>query len=92
MSIDVTEDTAAPLATEREFFEAHLKELFERFPGKVALVHGDNVAGIYDTELTALAEGAALFKKEPFLVRPIQLQNEEVSAPAYTLEILNCRS
>jgi hypothetical protein len=56
------------------------------------LVHGDNVAGIYDTELTALAEGAALFKKEPFLVRPIQLQNEEVSAPAYTLEILNCRS
>jgi hypothetical protein len=37
MSIDVTEDTAAPLATEREFFEAHLKELFERFPGKVAL-------------------------------------------------------
>jgi hypothetical protein len=40
--------------------------------GKFALIHGDQVAGTFDTYADALTEGYKLFKLEPFLVKQIQ--------------------
>jgi hypothetical protein len=41
--------------------------------GKFALIHGDQVAGTFDTYADALSEGYKLFKLEPFLVKQIQV-------------------
>ncbi len=62
------ETLKAELATyERE--KAHLVAGNE---GKFVLVHGDAIAGIWDTYEDALRAGYAQFGLKPFLVRQIQ--------------------
>lgn len=77
-----------PLKEERDFFAASLEEWFKLHPNKVALVKGKRLIGVFDTEANALSEGAKLFNSEPFLVRRIELEETESSAPSYTLGIL----
>jgi hypothetical protein len=41
--------------------------------GKFALIHGDEVSGVWETYLDALQEGCRLFGLEPFLIKEIQV-------------------
>lgn len=61
-----------PLARELEVFEAHRQELMGRAAGKYELVHGDQLAGEFDTETDAIGEGYKLFGNVPFLVKKIE--------------------
>jgi len=61
-----------PLARELDAFEAHRQELMGRAAGRYALVHGDQLAGEYDTENNAIAEGYKLFGNVPFLVKKVE--------------------
>ncbi len=78
-----------PLSEERDFFSATVGDWLSAYKGKVALVKGSQLVGVFDNESNALAEGARLFKDEPFLVRRIQAITPDASVPAYTLGILN---
>jgi len=77
-----------PLQVEREYFDHSLEEWLKLYSGKVALVKGEQLIGVFDDEATALEEGARRFGKEPFLIRRIIPGEQTVSAPAYTLGIL----
>jgi hypothetical protein len=60
-----------PLRRELEVFEAHRAELLGRASGKYALIHGEQVVDIYDTEADAIREGYRQFGNVPFLVKRI---------------------
>ena len=50
-------------------YERHKSELVDANEGKVVLIHGDEIAGIWDTYTDALAAGYKQFGLQPFLVR-----------------------
>jgi hypothetical protein len=55
------------LATYREKLPSLLSE-----EGKFVLVHGDEIAGTFDTYADALTEGYKLFKLAAFMVKQIE--------------------
>lgn len=61
------------LALEKELatYRSNLSVLLAQ-EGKFALVHQNEIVGIYDTYSDALTEGYRLFKLEPFLVKQIE--------------------
>lgn len=61
-----------PLRQELETFDAHRAELLGRAAGKFALVHEDQVIGIFDTEADAIRDGYRQFGNVPFLVKKIE--------------------
>jgi len=63
---------APVLAQERETFAAHRAELLSETPGMYALVHEDEIAGAFDTEMDAVRVGYRLFGNVPFLVQKIE--------------------
>jgi hypothetical protein len=60
------------LQTELRTFEAHRAELLGRAAGRFALVHEDEIAGVFDTEADAIREGYGRFGNVPFLVKRIE--------------------
>ena len=76
------------LCEEIRYFNESLENWIKQYPGKVALVKGKELIGIYDTEDEALAEGARRYQLQPFLVRRIVLDQPDVTVPALTLGIL----
>jgi hypothetical protein len=63
-----TERLSRELAT----YESHRDELAGVCAGKFVLIHGDQVAGIWDTYKDALEAGYKTFGLEPFLVKQIR--------------------
>lgn len=70
------------LQTELEYFRSHLEEWITVHPGKLALVKGERLVGIFDTHEAALAEGARRFGLTDFLVR--RISREEPRATILT--------
>ena len=61
----------APLEQERRTYEEKKPELLSASAGKFVVIHGDEVAGVWDTQEDALRAGYGRFKLEPFLVKEI---------------------
>jgi hypothetical protein len=59
------------LVKELETYNAHKADLLKD-AGKFVLVHGDQLAGVYDTYADALREGYKQFQLKPFMVQQIQ--------------------
>ncbi len=59
------------LEREQETYRRKLAEL-KTDEGKFALIHGDDVVGVYGTYEDAIAEGYRQFHLDPFLVKQIQ--------------------
>ena len=59
------------LAREIAAFEAHYAELVSTAVGKYALVYGDEVAAVHDTERLAITDGRNRFGYVPILVERI---------------------
>jgi hypothetical protein len=76
------------LDTERQFYAENLADWLKLYPGKIVLVKGRELVGTFDTDQDALAEGSRRFGLEPYLVRRVKEQQEDVSIPALTLGIL----
>jgi hypothetical protein len=71
-----------PLATELRTFDEHRDELMGRAAGKYALVHGNEIVGLYDTEHDAIVEGYRRLGNVPFLVKvvaPVDVPEQFVS-------------
>jgi hypothetical protein len=80
------------LETERAYFDAHRSEWLQSHHGQFALIKGEKLIGMYDSDEDALSEGARLFGMQPFLVRRIQEREQEVCIPALALGILHAAS
>lgn len=59
------------LATELNTYEQHRDELLETAEGKFVLIHGTEVAGMYEAQMDAINEGYWRFGNVPFLVKHI---------------------
>jgi hypothetical protein len=79
----------SPLEKELKFFAENKAKWAENHLGKFALVKGDKLAGVFDNAEAAIAEGARQYGTESFLVRQIQLKDEEVYIPALALGLLH---
>ena len=71
-----------PLRTELRAFEAQRAGLLARAPGKYALIHGDQVIGVFDAEMDGIAEGYRRLGRVPFLVKKIEAVDIPVWLPA----------
>ena len=65
-----------PLAKELATYERLKPELLKD-SGKFAVIHGDELAGVFDTYSDALQTGYEKFGLSPFLVKQIQ-QHERI--------------
>lgn len=77
------------LDQELKIFEDNLPEWLESHSGKFTLIKGDELIGFYDTTDEALKEGAQRFGLQPFLIRRVSPEQEEISIPAMTIGVLN---
>ena len=74
---------AESLANELATYEWHKDELVRPHEGKFVLIHGEDIAGIWDTYQDALAAGYKQFGLEPFLVKQVLgVVSESSSSPA----------
>jgi hypothetical protein len=77
-----------PLQQERQFFSRMLPKWLNACPGRVVLVKGERLIGIFDTEEEAIEENARLHGLESALVRRVTLTTEEIHIPALDLGML----
>lgn len=59
------------LEQERKTYEEKKPALLAASAGKFVVIHGDQVAGVWDTQDDALRAGYERFGLEPFLVKEI---------------------
>jgi hypothetical protein len=64
------------------------EELKRTAPGKFVVIKGTEIVGTFDTLELALTEGTRRFGLEPYLVRRIGEQIEQVNVPALTLGLI----
>lgn len=77
------------LDEELHYYDEHLDDWLNQFPGRFVLVKGNELVGTFDTEDEALAEGARRFGLSSFLVRCVDPVPPEVWIPGLTLGLLN---
>jgi hypothetical protein len=61
----------AVLDSEVQTFERNREKLLAMGEGKYVLIHGGEVAGVYESKMDAIAEGYRKFGNTPFLVKQI---------------------
>ena len=76
------------LDKELKFFEAKKAEWMKIHPGKFVLVKGTELLGVFDTADAAVTEGAKRFGADSFLVRQVNISEENVYIPALALGLL----
>jgi hypothetical protein len=64
---------ADSLEKEVAFFEQHREDLVNQANGKFALVKGESLVGIFETQTEAIRAGYRNFGNQPFLVKQIVL-------------------
>jgi hypothetical protein len=77
---------------ERAAYEARKPELLTKHAGKFVLIHGGEIAGVFDTDVNALQAGYERFGPVPLLIEQVLPQAPEQSAPALSLGILTAAS
>jgi hypothetical protein len=78
------------LAEEREYFAQHRSELAGKSAGKFVLIHGRELAGIFDTQAAAYAEGLKRFGVVPMLIVQVRPEPEQVvQFPALALGLIS---
>jgi hypothetical protein len=70
-----------PLDQELATFQAKLPELLRQDAGRFVLIHGDDVAGVWDTKAAALEEGYRRFGLDAFLVKRIVANEKPLFVP-----------
>ena len=59
------------LETEVQYFNEHRAEFLEQAAGKFALIKGDRLIGMFDSEISAIRNGYQKLGNVPFLVRQV---------------------
>ena len=67
---------------ELAFFISNQSELVQKYAGKILVIRGDDVAGVYDSALQAYLEAKKQFAPGTFMLQPC-----EPGPEAYTVTI-----
>ncbi|MGZ5476228.1 MAG: hypothetical protein ACXW3E_05275 [Thermoanaerobaculia bacterium] len=81
----MTVTEAASFESEIDYFEKHRIELLSRAAGKFALVKGEKLVGVFETETEAVRSGYQQFGNEPFLVKHIVEADVPLNFTAFNL-------
>lgn len=76
---------APPFERELNFFERERMRLLDRAQGKFALIKGEDLVGIFDTEMEAVRAGYKRFGNEPFLAKHIVEADIPLNFTAFNL-------
>lgn len=76
------------LQEELETYARLEEELKKSAPGKFVVIKGSEIVGTFDTLELALTEATRRFGLEPYLVRQIGEQVEQLNIPALTLGLI----
>jgi hypothetical protein len=68
----------AMLQQETRFFSENFERLLERYLGKLVLIKGSRLVGVFETQRAAVSEGTRMFGSEPFLVRRMGGESREL--------------
>ena len=67
------------LEIEQDYFARNKEELLKHYAGKFALISGESLIGIWDSQERAYREGVIRFGKESFLIKQV-LEEEPVAS------------
>jgi len=77
------------LINELKVYESKKEELLKKYEGKVVVIKGDTIVGIYDNEEEALKEVLQKFGYVPVLIKRILRKEPSENIPAYTYGLLS---
>ena len=60
-----------PLETEQDYFARNKEELLKHHEGKFALISGESLIGIWDSQERAYREGVVRFGNVSFLIKQV---------------------
>jgi asparagine synthetase A len=78
-----------PLEREKKYFNEIRDSLLAAYPDQVAVVHGEELIGVYPTLEEAYAEAVKKLGLVSVLIKKIGEQDEPVSIPALALGVLS---
>jgi hypothetical protein len=78
-----------PLQKEYAYYLKIKEDLLKQYPGKFALIRGEDFVGAFDTDADAYKIGLEKFGNSPFLIMRIQDSEEKSWTPILQLGILN---
>lgn len=81
--------THMALETEIKYFEAHRTEWLKHHADKFALIRGDALAGVFDSNESAYAAGVGQWGNVAFLVKQILPEDLIEQSPAFVYGLLN---
>ena len=76
------------LETEVQFFEAHRAEWVEHHEGKYALIKGEHLQGVYDSDSSAFEAGVCEWGDESFLIKEVLREDRIEQSPALVYGLL----
>jgi hypothetical protein len=74
--------SGSALATEMAYFKQHLDELLAHHSGKFVLIHGTELAGVFDTMAAAYEVGVQKWGNVPMLIRQVRQDDPIETVPA----------
>jgi hypothetical protein len=73
MTLTIQPEEAGVLEQEVRTWLAHRDELIRQAPGKIVVIKGDSVFGLFNDEGEAYAQAYHHFGNVPLLIRPVQM-------------------
>ena len=77
------------LKEELEYFISVKEELLKHYKGQFALIKGKELIGTYTTWEEAFNDAVERFGNAPFLIKPVQEEDEFVQFPALIVGAIN---
>ena len=80
------------LETELKYFEAHRAAWVQHHEGKFALIKGEHLQGVYDTDAAAFEAGVDAWGNVSFLIKEIRGEDRVEQTPALVYGLLHART
>lgn len=77
------------LEKENKYYQSIKQKLLEESEGKFALIKGDKLIGLFDTDMDAYQVGIDRFGNVPFLIIRVEKDEETYWMPTLELGLLN---
>lgn len=80
------------LKAELGFYNNQKEELLKHYKGQFALIKGKKLIGTYTTWEEAFNDAIETFGNSPFLIKPVQEEEEFVQFPALLVGAINANT
>jgi len=76
------------LEKEFNYFVSHKDELLEKYNGKVLVIIGEEIVGVYNLEIEAYKESSKKYKLGTFLIQKCEPGEESYSVTYHTQRVV----